>query len=129
MPRNGSACLSASVGLAAPKAGLDPTETAAHIVAGGRPVFGTDIQDQFDHFEGADLSPEIIRQELWYPRYVNGNELAVNNAHRKNPNVQIKMIGIMGLVAEAGSQAETDQHGARTLYVVSPVFLSICVHD
>ena len=122
MPRNGSVGLSASVGLAAPKAGLDPTETAAHIVAGRWPVSSAGIHDQF---EGADLSPEIIRQELWYPRYVNGNELAVNNAHRKNPNVQIKMIGIMGLVAEAGSQAETDQHGARTLYVAPPI---VCLH-
>ena len=114
------------MGLAALEAGRDPTEIEAHIVTGGRPVSSANIHDQF---EGADLSPELIRQELWYPGYVNGNESAVNNAHRKNPNVQIKMIGIMGRVAEAGSQAETDQHGARTLYVVSPVFFSICVHD
>ena len=46
-------------------------------------------------YRGAE--PKVdVRNEQWYPRYFSQNETTLNNLFRKNPEVQVKMLGIQG---------------------------------
>ena len=54
-------------------------------------------------YKGA--APKVnVREELWYRGYYQANEYTINNLHRKNPDCQIRMLGIQGDLT----------HGVRT---------------
>lgn len=46
-------------------------------------------------YKGAGLEINV-REEQWFPRYFMTNEYTLNNLVRKNPNVEVKMVGIQG---------------------------------
>ena len=54
-------------------------------------------------YKGAGLEINV-REEQWFPRYFMTNEYTLNNLVRKNPNVEVKMVGIQGDLT----------HGVRT---------------
>jgi len=53
------------------------------------------------HLSSATLyigpNPELmVREELWFPRYIQSNADTLNNIARKNPTATIRMVGVQG---------------------------------